>query len=162
MPDLANARTNKPLTQASLAYMNKLDDFIRFKVAPQVSVKEKAGTIYDYGKSFMRIVDTNRATYGRYNKIHLEVTKSDHYFCEDHGLFGDVYEEEVRDAEAPINAETDIAKLVLHNWMLDGEKKIADVLTDDSIITQGVTLTGNDKWNVYSHADSDPIADIQL
>jgi len=87
MPNLAGARTNKPLTNASIAYMNNVEDFVWFKIAPIVTVAEKSGSIYSYGKQAMRIVDTQRATYGRYSKIHLEVSKSDHYYCDDYGLF---------------------------------------------------------------------------
>lgn len=159
MPNLASARTNKPLTNASIAYMNKAEDFVWFDVAPQVLVTEKSGSIYSYGKQAMRIVDTARATYGGYNKINLEVSKADHYYCDDYGLFGDVSEEDVADAEAPIVAQTDTAEVVLSKFMLDQEKKIADVCRNTSIITQNVTLSGTDQWDDYTN--SDPVADIR-
>ncbi len=143
--------------------MNKMTDFVWMDVAPKVDVLDKSGTIYSYGKQALRIVDTARATYGRYNKINIEVSKTDHYYCEDYGLFGDVSEDDVKNAEAPILAETDMAEIILQKFLLDQEKKIADVCRNASIITQNVTLSGTDQWDNYGTATpSEPIEDILL
>jgi len=158
---LHKARTSMPLTKASLAYMNKVEDFIWFKVAPKVMVKSKSGKIYDYGKDALRIVDTAKATNGRYNKMNLTVSKTDHFYLNKYGLTGDVLEDDVEEAEAPINAEQDTSEVILHKLLLDGEKKIADSLRSTSVITQNVTLTGTSKWSDYTNGVSDPVDDIR-
>ena len=160
MSALHNARTSLPLTNMSLAYMNKLEDFLWFKVAPAVTVKAKSGSIYEYGKDALRITDTAKATNGRYNKINLSVSKSDHYYLESYGLFADVLEQDVENAEAPINAEMDTAQMLLQKVMLDGEKKLADSIFSGSVITQNTTLTTTAQWSDYTTGVSNPITNI--
>ena len=57
-------------------------------------------------------------------------------------------------------AQVDTAEVIMHKFLLDGEKKIADVCTNASIVTQNVTLSGTSQWDDYDN--SDPIADIRL
>ena len=49
------------------------------------------------------------------------------------------------------------SKLVTHLW-LGKEKSLADAITDVTIITSNVTLSGTDQYNDY--ANSDPIGDF--
>lgn len=156
------AYTSKPLTNFSLAYFNEPGAFIASKIFPIFPVKpgERTGDVYEYGKDAMRLVDTKRAIGGGYNSINLQVEKTNKYLLEDYGLAGDVLEEDLLFAEAPIDAEMDMTMYLNEKLMLDQEKKLADVLTNTGTITQNVTLSGADQWDQYS--TSDPFSDIRL
>lgn len=155
------AFTSQPLTNHSLAYFQDAEDFIATKVLPvfEVPKGDRTGDIYSYGKSALRIVDSQRATGWAYNKINLEVEKTGIYRLEDYGLSGEVLLEDVRFAETPIDAEIDITETITQKLMLDQEKKVADSLSSTSVITQNVTLVGNDQWSAYT--TSNPFEDIQ-
>lgn len=157
---LSQAYTSKPLTNYSTGIFNNAEDFIATKILPIFPVQEVAGDVYGYGNEALRIVDTARGVYGSYNKVNLRVQKTGLYKLEDFGLFGELFEEDYRDAEQPIDPELDTTEYITQKLMLDMEAKTADVLQDPAIITQNVALSGADRWDQYS--TSDPLADIEL
>lgn len=75
-------------------------------------------------------------------------------------MFGDVLDDDVENAEAPINAEQDTAEFILQKLLLDGEQKVADSIFSDSVITNGVGLTTTACWSDYTTGLSNPITNI--
>lgn len=157
---LAQAYTSKPLTNYSLGIFNNAEDYIATKILPIFPVQEVAGDVYDYGTEALRIVDTERAYGAGYNKVNLRVQKSSLYKLEDYGLYSDLFEEDYRDAELPVEVDQDTTQFITEKLMLDMEAKVADVVTDPAVITQNVALSGADRWDQYS--TSDPLGDIEL
>lgn len=153
------AYTSKPLTNFSLGYFQNADAFIATKVFPLFPVKERTADIYSYGKDALRIVDTQRAIGGAYNKINLEVSKTAMYRLDDYGLAADVLEEDLKFSEAPIDAEIDTTETLTQKLMLDMEAKLADVVTDPAIITQNTQLSGTSQRDDYTN--STPLEDLQ-
>lgn len=157
----SQARTDKALTNFSLGYFQDASIFIATKILPvfKVPETEKAGDVYSYGKDALRIVDTAKATYGQYNKVNLRVEKTAAFNLKNYGLTGEVFEEDVKFAESPINARIDSTETIVQKLMLDMEQKLAIVATNPSVITQNVALAGADQWDEYQ--TSDPFADIR-
>jgi hypothetical protein len=118
-----NSYTNLPLTQHSLAYRNEKTGMVADKIFPMLLVNERSGDIYNYGKQSMRVVETKRATRGKYNLIDVSVEKSSHYFLDDYGLGAYVYEEDYKNAEAPLDAESDTSDIVQDIMLLDREQR---------------------------------------
>lgn len=157
----SNARTDKALTNFSLGYFQDAASYIATKVLPvfKVPETEKAGDVYSYGKDALRIVDTAKATYGQYNKVNLRVEKVAAFNLKNYGLTGEVFEEDIKFAEKPIDARIDTTQTIVEKLMLDMEQKLAAVVTNPSVITQNVALAGADQWDEYQ--TSDPFADIR-
>lgn len=158
MDHLSKAYTSVALTNYSLAFFNDAADFIASKILPIFPVQKQAGKVFRYGKDALRIVDTKRAIGGSYNKVNLSVEQTSLFFLEDYGLFGEILDEDITNAELAIDPEMDETEALTSRLMLDMEKKCADTITDPAIITHNVALTGGDKWNQPS--TSDPFDDI--
>lgn len=149
--------TSVPLTNISLAYKN--EDYICEAIAPIMTVMKDSGKIYSYGMENLRIVNTYRSVGGKPNIVETTVSSSDHYSLDDHTLGEFIPEEVIENQEAPINARIDVVEALTDRMLVDKEKALADVLTNTSVITQNVTLSGVDQWNDY--VNSDPIEDIK-
>lgn len=159
LQNLSKAYTSVALTNYSVGYFNNAEDFIATKILPVFPVQKVSGKVFQYGKEALRIVDTNRGTYGSYNKVNLRVEQSSLYFLEDYGLYDEIFDEDIEDAEAAIDPEIDATEYLTQKLMLDMEKKVADAVTNPAVITNNVALTGADKWSALS--TSDPLSDIE-
>jgi hypothetical protein len=142
MNNLSKAYTSVALTNYSLAIFNDAADFIATKILPIFPVQKTAGKVFKYGKDALRIVDTKRATYGSYNKVNLMVEQTSLFYLEDYGLYDEISDEDIENAEAAIDPEMDTTDALTQKLMLDMEKKVADVVTDPAIITNNVALVG--------------------
>lgn len=159
MSAFAKAYRDALLTNVSIAYMNDAKDYVGKFIAPFVKVEKDSWEIFNYGKQSMRIVNDEKSIGGSYNKVRYSVERAQHYFLKDYGLIGEVFEEDVDNAETPLNAETDTTELLTAQFLLNMEKRIAGVINTTNI-TQNVTLSGTSRWSDYS-GTSDPIANIQ-
>lgn len=154
--DAAKAFTSTPLTNISLAYRNGKDAYVADKVAPFVSVEKDTGTIYNYGKDAIRSYNAEKADGGEYNKVDFRVKRSDHYVLNEYGLYAEVTNKDVNNAEAPVDAESDVVELLTENMMVNKERELAAAITTSSITNNATPST---KWDVY--ATSTPFADIR-
>lgn len=143
------------LANASIAYANKKTDYIADLIAPNVKVAANApsGKIASYGAEMIRLVETRKADRGKYNKATLEITRSTHYYIEEHGLTEDVFEADVRKSGKAIRAQTDATQHVTQLMMVSREYAVSSALRDTSVLTQNTTLSGSSQW---SHADGNP------
>lgn len=159
----SQAFISKPLTNFSLGYFNDPKEFIATRIFPIFNVWEnvKTGKVWSSGKGALRIVDTARATYGAYNEKNLTVELNNAFTLEDYGLTWDIFEEDVRFQDKPIlDIKMDTVQDLTSSLMLDMEKKMADVLTNPSIMTQNLQLSGADQRDEYT--TSDPFSDIRV
>lgn len=150
--------TDLPLTQLSIAYMNEQEDYIADRIAPAVSVNQRAGEIYEYGKELLRLDYTHRDVGGEYNEVRIEPSKSSFFYLKDRGLDAPVYMEDVEQAEDPLEPRQDVAEFLTQKMLLDREYTLASQLTQSNL--GGKTLTGDDRWN-QDGTDSTPFKDIQ-
>ena len=154
-----SAIVDKLLTKVSNAFIP--DGFVAEGVLPALPVFQTTGKIGGYTNDMLRIVNTVHAGEGEYMRIDSVVRSEDFYDIEEHGLQGTVTDKDFRNVEKPFDARLDKTmslQLALH---LGKEKGLADTLTNPSIITNGITLSGNNQYNNRTHADSTPIEDMQ-
>lgn len=135
--------------------------FIAESILPAVSVKETTGKVANYGNGHLRIENTVHTGEGPYARVDSITRGSDAYDIEDHGLQGTITDNDFRNVEDPYDARLDETLALTTHLALGKEKALADALQDPAIITQGATLTGNAQYNNRTHADSDPIGDMQ-
>ena len=107
----------------------------------------------------MRIQETKRATRGSYNVIDFEVVKSAIYKMNDQGIAGRVFDEDIEDAEAPLNAKADETKIITEKMLLDKEQQALSVLNATTFSGYATQLSGTSKFSDYTN--SDPFKVIQ-
>lgn len=144
------------LTAFSLAYTN--ENYIAEKILPIVTVKKDSGQIVTYGMDNLRIANSIRAQGSSTNEVNHSVTIGEHYFLKEHALKEFVTEEEMENADLPIAPKKDAVDNLMDRMMVIKEKALADTMGNTAIVTQNVTLAGNDQWS--DAVNSDPIADI--
>lgn len=154
MATFDKAYTKLPLTSMSLAYRNDATNYIGNKIFPMVKVAKQAWTIYSYGKDALRRVNTKRATRWAYNAIELWVTKSDHYYTENYGLAGFIYQDDLENAEDPINADRDTTLRITDKMLLDYESQALWLLnTTNFWAGYNTQLSWTSQFDDYANSD---------
>lgn len=157
MPNVIDYQVDTVLTQMSVAYQN--GQLIGTQLMPRVEVNGRVGFYYVFDKSRFNINDSRRTGTSRANRISNGMSKTAFGPLSEHSL-EEAVEYEVRDTyPTPHDARVDATQDVTDALDLGLEKEIADMLTNTSVITQNVTLSGTDQWSDY--ANSDPFDDIQ-
>lgn len=149
-----------PLTNVSQAYRNDPAQFIAERLFPRVSVPKKEFAIYYYGKENLKKVTNDRRTRFGETPIVEQSTRTE--------LFGPLTSHEVRGGidfdqdtmtEAPLDAEIDIVNNLSEVMALNMERAVANKMSDTSVITQNVTLSGGEQWSDYGN--STPFDDLK-
>jgi len=144
------------LTSHSLKYTN--DNYIAEKVMPVVQVKKATGQIATYGMDNLRIANSLRAQGSSTNEVNHTVTVGSHYILKEHALKELVTWAEMENADTPITPKLDATENIVERMFVIKEKALADTLSNTSVISQNVTLSGTDQWNDY--VNSSPVQDI--
>ena len=152
----STAMVNKLLTNAS--YKINPVGYISEEIFPVVQVKQSTGLLGSYGNSHLRIETTITGGKGKYARVDTRSTSTQTYAITKHGLSDLVTEEDYANVEEPFNAESDTTSELMTKLWLGKEKGLADTLTDVTVLTNNVTLTGTDQYNDY--ANSDPLGDF--
>lgn len=136
------------------AHMNEI-------ILPPMSVQKQAGQIAVYGADNLRLVTSIKSDEGKTPTVTMTPTKADAYVLERHALKALASDAESENEDAPFNTQRDKAELTTDLLSVGREIALATFMSDTANITQTVTLSGNDQWDVV-HDDSDPIDDINL
>ncbi len=152
----ASAQVNKLLTNVS----NKIvpEGFIAEQILPLINVKQSTGLLGSYGNSHLRIETTITGGKNKYPHVDTKQYATTSYQIETHGLTDLVTKEDYANVEDPFDAEVDTTDELLNKLQLGKEKGLADTLTSASVITNGVTLSGTDRYNDYTN--STPLVDF--
>lgn len=156
MINKSNLYVSPLLTQFSLAYKNS--NYVAELIMPIVKVNKDSGKIATYGMDNLRIANSIRAQGSSTNEVNHSVSIGDHYFLEEHALKELVTNEEVENADKPIDPKKDAVDNLMERILVIKEKALADTMGNTAILTQNVTLAGNDQWSDFTN--STPIADI--
>jgi len=157
MINKSNTYVSPLLTNISLGYRN--DNYIADELMPVISVQKDTAQIATYGMDNLRVVEAIRSQGSKANEINHTVSIWDHYILEDHALKEFVSDEEVDNADKPIQPQMDATENLTDRILIIREKALSDVISSTAVITQNVTLTGTDKWSDYDN--SDPFDDIK-
>lgn len=148
---------NKLLTQASKMFVPQ--GFVAELILPEIKVKARVGELLGYGNNHLRIENDIAGGRGKYRFVDTSVYTTDTYKVKKHGL-ADIVTEEEYDNQEEYDVEEDKTLALTNLLLVAKEKGLADSLTNTSIITQNVTLSGTSQYSDYS--GSDPIADFAL
>ena len=143
------------LSTISLDFHN--DEFIADIVSPRVRVAKESGHYFVWGTEAFMNPTTARAAKAVYSRTEF-APSTGQYRCEEYGLEVPIDDRERRNADAGAEIEIAAVEKATGIIMTGREKRLADLLTSTSSVTQNTTLSGTDQWSDYTN--SDPIGDI--
>jgi len=147
------------LSNISIKYKN--DMFIGSRIFPTVPVGKRSDKYYVYDRDeAFRVDDDTLGPKARPNEIDMKQS-TDNYSVVSRGLADWVPQEEMDNADAPLDPLADATENLRDKLMLAHEKRIADQVQAASLYPAGnkVQLSGTDQWDDY--VNSDPLGDLQ-
>jgi len=163
-PTYGNIHVDAPLTNISVAYIQKADSFIADKVFPIISVKKQSDRYFVYLKedwfrdeAVERVMGTESAGGG------YEIDNTPTYFCKIYAYHKDVTAADRANSDIPLQPDEDASQFVAQKFLLRRETEWAtrffatgiwDTEYDGAASTSGTDLK---YWNA---SDSDPIGDV--
>jgi hypothetical protein len=130
---------------------------------PVVPVGQRGGRIITFGPDDFKLINSQRAPGANTKRVRYG-HGSDPFALIDYSLEGEVPIELMQEASAVpgIDLLSNAVRTVRNTMSLEREIQAAALATNAANYGSDnkVTLSGNDQWSVYGHADSDPVADI--
>jgi hypothetical protein len=148
------------LTNLALGYSNEA--YVAERLLPTLPVGTQSGKHFIYDRARFRPSPTGgvRAQGANSEEVKLSLTAGLPYFCDDHAKKIFVTDEDVdNNVQTLTDPFQDATEHVTDIQLIDREVEAASVLTDTSIMTQNVTLSGSDQFN--DSANSDPVSVVQ-
>jgi len=153
------AIVDKLLTNVSNQYVPV--DYLSEKILPLITVKQTSGKLAGYGNDHIRI---GKDLYlhsgdGKYPRVKVRNRNITEWVIAKHALSAVIPEEEFDNVEQPFDARKDTTSHVTS--LLWGEKEfdLADIMSDTSVITSNVTLSGTSQYTDVDN--SDPLGDFR-
>ena len=138
--------------------------WIADQVLPVLQVKKESDKYYKfYLKDIAtRIGRTQRADGAEAAESDYDLTTST-YQCEEYALRGLVTDRSRSNADQPLSMEEDTLHFLTENLLLDREMRVAAAVFNTSTFASYYSaLSGNDCWDVYTDASSDPLEDMEV
>ena len=146
-----NAIVDKILSGVSSAYIPA--GYISEQILPVIQAEQYSGKLAKYGDSHLRIERSVTGGEGKYRRVSPILREQQSFEVEGHGLEGIITKRDRKNLDAPYKAEEDeVMGLTAQIW-LEKEKLLADTLSDTSVLTQNVTLSGTDQFSDYTNSD---------
>lgn len=143
------------LTNLAKGYQN--DAFIADLLMPRLTVPNKTGNYYVWGKEAFRIENDLVAPTGRANRVENSMSIATYGPLIEHQLEQAITKDEKR-ILGEDKARESATNNVVTKIKLNHEKTVADKWADTSIITQNLTLSGTDQFSDFS--GSDPVGRV--
>lgn len=157
-PNLGDVRVDKILSSFSQRYSNL--EYIADQILPLVKVSEKTGKFAKYGKENLRIFSTGLLRAPGAEAVEVDYTASQGtYACFERSAAKGIAWEAYQNTDDPYDPKRDATKHTIDLIMQANEYGLATAMSNNSIMTQYVALSGTQKWDEATYA-SDPIADI--
>jgi hypothetical protein len=165
-PSINSVHVDAILTNISVAYLQKQDNFIADKVFPVVAVDKKSDKYFTYTKNDWFRDEAQRRADGTESAGSGYNLSTGTYSADVWAFHKDVGDQTVANADAPLNPLREATEFVTHRLLLRKELQfVSDFFTtgvwaDDVTGVAGAPSSGEVKqWSDYS--SSDPINDIE-
>jgi hypothetical protein len=165
-PTQSQVHVDAILTNISVAYMQRAENFIADRVFPVVPVDKQSDKFFTYDKNdWLRDEAQQRADGTESVGSGYNIT-TDTYYAPVYSIHKDIGDQTRANADAPINVDREAAEFVTHRLLLRRELQfVSDFMTTN---VWGTDITGvasspssgqSIKWSDYTN--SDPIEDIE-
>lgn len=155
----SSVHIDRALTNLAIAYKNR--EYIADATMPVVSVKNRSDRIFAFPVTTMQeVADVSIASNrGMAGEIKYSITSSDNYSVTDYGLMDFVSNDEIANADAPLQPKVIAQDVVMNYLMLAREIRVAaKVFGSGNYGANTAALSGTDRWDT---ATSDPIQKIE-
>jgi len=117
-PDQADVHINVPLTNVSIAYIQKASNFIATKVFPTVPVEKQSNLYWKYSKSDWRRTDVQRRAPSTETPGTGWQTTTDQYFAHVYGVHKDIDDQLRANADSNFRLDSDATAFVTNQLLL--------------------------------------------
>jgi hypothetical protein len=163
-PTQADLHINQPLTNVSVAYIQKADAFIATKVFPLVQVQKQSDLYWKYSKSDWRRTDVERRAPSTETPGVGWNVDTDTYFAHVYGVHKDIDDQLRANADSNFKLDSDATSFVTNQLLLKRDIDWAATYFKAGVwgadyTGVGSNPTGNQflQWNL---ATSDPISQL--
>jgi hypothetical protein len=166
-PTQSQVHVDAILTNISVAYMQKAENFIADKVFPVVPVDKQSDKYFKYTKNDWLRDEAQVRTDGTESVGSGYNITTDTYYADVYAIHKDVGDQTRANADAPINVDREAAEFVTHRLLTRREIQFVNDFMTGGV--WGSTATGVSsaspttgqftQWNDYTN--SDPIEDIE-
>ena len=159
MPLVRNIHLDAVLTNISRAVVNS--ELVAPQVWPIVPVKKDSDVYYRFDQSNLRPENTEWAPRTVAKEINWEASRQA-YATQRHALQELVEDDEIQNADSPIQPMSDSARIIAEKLMIRRELRLATILQAAATYPAGhsVSLAVADRWDNFGSADSDPNDDV--
>jgi hypothetical protein len=165
-PTQSQVHVDAILTNISVAYMQRAENFIADKVFPVVPVDKQSDKFFKYDKNdWLRDEAQQRADGTESVGSGYNIT-TDTYYAPVYSIHKDIGDQTRANADAPINVDREAAEFVTHRLLLRRELQfVSDFMTtgvwgtDVAGVSSSPTTGQTIQWSDYTN--SDPIEDIE-
>jgi hypothetical protein len=157
MPNIPTVRQDTLLTNISLQWGPT--GHIADQVVPPVPVRLEDGSFIVYGKEKFNIPEAQRRPRSRYKEIDWTLGK-DTYHAEEYGLEGRIDDRERNNQAAPLDIDETTTEIITDNILNNRERRVANLVTSTTNITQNTTLAGANQWSDATGGDPVGIAEL--
>jgi len=165
-PSISQVHIDAILTNISVAYMQKAENFIADKVFPMVPVDKKSNKYFTYDKNDWFRDEAQRRAPGTESAGGGYNLSTDTYSADVFAFHKDVDDQTLANADSPLNPLREAAEFVTSRLLLRREVAfVTDYLTtgvwatDVTGVSASATSSQFIQWSDY--ANSDPIEDIE-
>jgi hypothetical protein len=161
-PSRSDVHVNRPLTNISIAYIQKASDFVADKLFPIVPVTKQSDRYFTYTKDYwFRTNAEKRAPASESAGSGFAIDNTPNYFADVYAHHMDVADQTRANVDDPLNMDRDATLYVTQNLLLKREKSfMAKYMTTG--VWQGHTggdFTPTAKWDLST---SNPMNDIDV
>ncbi|MCS7318075.1 MAG: major capsid protein [Candidatus Dojkabacteria bacterium] len=132
---------------------NQTNTFVWDKIFPKKITLKKKGEIKSLGRQGMQIVDHRISEKGGMHKIDFSVKTSQEFQLQEYGMYAPVYESEIENPDAPIQASRDKVLMLKSIDNLTKEAQALSLALDPANNTNNLQLTLADQ---FDNPNSDP------
>jgi hypothetical protein len=157
-PTRSDVHVNRPLTNISIAYIQRAQDFVADKVFPIVPVMKQADRYFSYQKDqWFRTGAAKRAPSSESAGSGFTVDNTPSYYCDVFAFHMDVDDQIRANADSPLNMDRDAVLFVTQNLLVRREISFMSTYMQPSIWTGDTDFVPATKWNA---SGSDPMNDV--
>lgn len=158
-PQRSQVHVNRPLTNISIAFIQKAQDFIADKVFPNVPVLKQSDKYFTYDKKAWFQTQAKKRGPGTESAgSGYNIDADNVYFADVWAVHKDVDDQTRENADQPLDMDRDATLFVTQQLMLRREKEFVRKYLQTGVWTGGGgDYTPTPKWNA---ANSDPMGDI--
>lgn len=161
-PTLSDVHVDRPLTNISIAFIQKATDFIASRVFPNVPVSKKSDVYYSYDRdAWFRDEMEKRAPGTESAGSGYTLNADNQYSCDVWALHKDVSDQVRANSDIPLDADRDATLFLTQKGLLRKEKQFVTKYFTTSIWTGSSTGGDITPSTLWSNSASTPVEDIE-